>query len=147
MSINLIKLGVGIEDVEHLHVIQQSRLDAQVASGIKKPYLQHVTRNTPKRAQEFLDGQGSLYWVIKRKVRVRQRITDFREVERDDGKSGCAFILHADLIRVFPRNFRPFQGWRYLPISDSPPDLPNGFDASDSIPENMADELRELGLL
>jgi len=147
MSVNLNKLGVGIENVEHLQSVQQSRLDAQIASGIKNPNLQHVTRNTPKRAQEFLEGQGSLYWVIKRKVRVRQRIVDFREVEREDGKSACAFILHAELIRVRPRSFRPFQGWRYLSTPDSPPDLPIGFDEPDCIPENMADELRELGLI
>ena len=147
MSVNLIKLGVGIDDVEHLQVVQRSRLDAQIVSGIKNPYLQHVTRNTPKRAQEFLDGQGSLYWVIKRKVRVRQRIVEFRAVEREDGKTACAFILDTELIRVRPRSFRPFQGWRYLPTPDSPQDLPIGFDSSDSIPENMADELRELGLL
>lgn len=147
MSVNLIKLGVGIKDVEHLQNVQNLKLDAQMASGIKKPYLQHVTRNTPKRAQEFLDGQGSLYWVIKRKVRVRQRIVEFREVKREDGKAACAFILHAELIRVHPRSFRPFQGWRYLSTQDSPHDLPLGFDASANIPENMADELRELGLL
>ena len=147
MSINLIKLGVGIESVEHLLGVQQSRLDAQIASGIKNPYLQHVTRNTPKRAQELLEGQGSLYWVIKRKIRVRQLIVDFRVVEREDGKSSCAFILHSDLVRVCPRSYRPFQGWRYLPTLDSPPDLPIGFDTLDSIPENMADELRELGLI
>ena len=147
MSVNLIKLGVGIEDVEHLQNLQRSRLDAQIASGIKKPSLQHVTRNTPKRAQEFLNSQGSLYWVIKRKVRVRQRIVEFRRVEREDGKTACAFILHAELILVRPRSFRPFQGWRYLPTSDSPPDLPIGFDATDTIPEHMADELKELGLL
>ena len=113
MSVNLIKLGVGINDVEHLQDVQRSRLDAEIASGIKNPYLQHVTRNTPKRAQELLNGQGSLYWVIKRKVRVRQRIVEFRQVEREDGKPACAFILHAELIRVRPRIFRPFQGWRY----------------------------------
>ena len=147
MSVNLIKLGVGIDDVEHLQDVQRSRLDAQIVSGSKNPLLQHVTRNTPKRAQEFLDGQGSLYWVIKRKVRVRQRIVEFRAVEREDGKAACAFILDTELIRVRPRSFRPFQGWRYLATPDSPQDLPIGFDASDSIPENMADELRELGLI
>ena len=147
MSVNLIKLGVGIDDVEHLQDVQRSRLNAQIVSGIKNPYLQHITRNTPKRAQEFLDGLGSLYWVIKRKVCVRQRIVEFRAVEREDGKTACAFILDTELIRVRPRSFRPFQGWRYLPTPDSPQDLPTGFDASDSMPENMADELKELGLL
>lgn len=147
MSVNLIKLSVGIEDFEHLQDVQRSRLDTMAASGVKNPYLQHVTRNTPKRAQELLDGEGSIYWVIKRMVRARQRVIEFRAVERQDGKPACAFILHPELIRVHPRSFRPFQGWRYLPTPDSPQDLPEGFDASTSIPENMADELRELGLI
>jgi hypothetical protein len=147
VSVNLIKLGVGIDDVDHLQDVQRSRLDAQLASGIKKPYLQHITRNTPKRAQEILDGQGSLYWVIKLKVRVRQRIVEFKSVEREDEKTACAFILDTELIRVHPRSFRPFQGWRYLPKQDSPLDLPISLGELDGIPEKVADELRELGLL
>ena len=147
MSVNLIKLCVGIDDVEQLEVAQRARLEAAHAAGISNPELRHVTRNTPKRAQELLDGGGSLYWVIRRVIRVRQQITEFRAVEREDGKPACALILHPKLVRTRPRSFRPFQGWRYLASSDSPPDLAEGYDASDSLPELMADELRELGLL
>lgn len=146
MSVNLIKLCVGIDDVEQLEMAQRARLDAAVAAGIT-PELRHVTRNTPKRAQELLDGSGSLYWVIRRVIRVRQKITEFRPVEREDGKPACALILAPELVRTRPRSFRPFQGWRYLPTADSPPDLPEGYDASDEIPEVMADELREMGLI
>jgi len=147
VSVHLIKLCVGIDDVEQLEMAQQARLDAAHVAGISKPELRHVTRNTPKRAQELLDAGGSLYWVIRRVVRVRQRITEFRPVVRDDGKPACAFILHPELVRVRPRSFRPFQGWRYLSTSDAPPDLPAGFDAEEQLPEVMADELRELGLI
>ncbi len=147
MSVHLIKLCVGIDDVEQLEAAQQMRLDAGRAAGIKKPELRHVTRNTPKRAQELLDGGGSLYWVIRRVIRVRQRITEFRAVEREDGKPACAFILHPELVRTRPRSFRPFQGWRYLAPSDAPVDLPKGHDPGDALPEVMADELRELGLI
>lgn len=146
MSVNLIKLCVGIDDVEQLEMAQQARLDAARAAGVT-PELRHVTRNTPKRAPELLAGRGSLYWVIRRVIRVRQRISEFRPVEREDGKPACALILHPELIRTRPRSFRPFQGWRYLAATDSPPDLPKGFDPSDALPEMMADELRELGLL
>ena len=147
MSVNLIKLCVGIDDVEQLEEAQRGRLEVARHAGDKNPVLRHVTRNTPKRAQELLDGGGSLYWVIRRVIRVRQIITDFRAVERDDGKPACALILHPELVRTQPRSFRPFQGWRYLPTSDSPADLPAGYEAADSIPELMADELRELGLI
>ncbi len=147
MSVNLIKLCVGIDDVEHLQQAQNARLDAARAAGQANPQLRHVTRNTPKRAQELLDGGGSLYWVIRRVLRVRQRITAFEAVEREDGKPACAIILHPELIRTQPRNFRPFQGWRYLSEGDAPPDLPAGTDASESLPDGMADELRELGLI
>jgi len=147
VSVNLIKLCVGIDDVEQLALAQRARLDAAFAAGVESPELRHVTRNRPKRAQELLDGQGSLYWVIRRVIRVRQRITEFRAVEREDGKPACALILHPDLVRVRPRSFRPFQGWRYLAPTDAPPDLPPGYDMTDPIPELMADELRELGLI
>lgn len=146
MSVNLVKLCVGIDDVEQLEMAQRARLDAAAAAGVK-PELRHVTRNTPKRAAEFLKGGGSLYWVIRRVIRVRQKIIEFRPVEREDGKPACAFILDPELVRTRPRSFRPFQGWRYLATQDSPPDLPEGYDASDALPDGMADELRELGLI
>ena len=38
MSVNLIKLSVGIEDFEHLQDVQRSRLDAMASSGVKNPY-------------------------------------------------------------------------------------------------------------
>lgn len=147
MSVNLVKLCVGIDDVEQLELAQRARLDAAHAAGIETPELRHVTRGTPKRAQELLAGDGSLYWVIRRVIRVRQRITEFRAVVREDGKPACALILHPELVRTRPRSFRPFQGWRYLATTDSPPDLPKGYDPADALPEMMADELRELGLL
>ena len=147
MSVNLIKLCVGIDDVDQLQEAQRWRLESARAAGDNNPELRHVTRNTPKRAQELLDGGGSLYWVIRRVIRVRQRITEFRAVESEDGKPACALILHPELVRTQPRSFRPFQGWRYLTEADAPADLPDGYDASDAIPEVMADELRELGLI
>lgn len=147
MAVNLIKLCVGIEDVEDLASAQHARLDAAFAAGDRNPQIRHVTRNTPKRAQELLDCGGSLYWVIRRVLRVRQRITGFQPVEREDGKPACAIILDPELVRVHPRKSRPFQGWRYLAETDTPKDLSGEYENTDHMPELMADELRELGLL
>jgi hypothetical protein len=146
VSVNLIKLCVGVDSVEDLADSQTRRLKTMHENGEKNPELRHVTRNTPRRAAEVLDG-GSLYWVIRRVIQVRQRITGLEKVEREDGKPACAIMLAPELIRTHPRSFRPFQGWRYFPTSDVPADLPPDFDIKGAIPVEMADELRTLGLI
>ncbi len=145
MTVHLIKLCVGTEDVGQLARYQAMRLD-QARNRGEVPRLRHVTRNTPKRADEILDG-GSLYWVIRRLVQVRQRIIGIEAVRREDGRPACALILHPQLVRTEVRRFRPFQGWRYLPAEEAPFDLPDGDGAVDDVPAAMAAELRELGLL
>ena len=146
MSVNLLKLCVGVDHVNHLAQLQSARLKDMLANGVKNPQLRHVTRNMPRRADEVLNG-GSLYWVIRRVIRVRQPIIGLEKVERDDGKPACAIILSPELIRTHPRSFRPFQGWRYFAANDVPPDLPEGYDSDGEFPDDMADELRTLGLL
>ena len=51
------------------------------------------------------------------------------------------------LIPVFEKRHRPFQGWRYLEEKDAPLDLPSGEGGEDTMPMEMAEELRDLGLL
>jgi hypothetical protein len=77
---------------------------------------------SPKRAAEMLDG-GSLYWVIKNFIIVRQRLIGFEEVKDKEGKAMCRIHLNPELIRTKPRKKRPFQGWRYLEPGDAPSDL------------------------
>jgi hypothetical protein len=77
---------------------------------------------SPKRAAEMLDG-GSLYWVIKHFIIVRQRFVGFEEFKDKDGKSMCRIHLDPELVRTKPRKKRPFQGWRYLEPGDAPSDL------------------------
>jgi len=132
--------------VDELAGYQAARLAAARAAGIENPKIRHVTRNTPRRAAQVLDG-GSLYWVIRRVIRVRQPILAFEAAEREDGTPACAIVLDPVLVRTKHRPFRPFQGWRYFPDSDVPPDLPEGADPAADVPEEMADELRELGLI
>ena len=73
MTLNIIKLCVGVETVEELAQWQLRRIRDQKKRKVKKPELMHVTRMMPKRRDEVLDG-GSLYWVIKGQIAVRQKI-------------------------------------------------------------------------
>jgi hypothetical protein len=131
--LHLLKLCVGCDSVEDLAQWQRNRSP-----------VEHWTRNHPKRGAEIIAG-GSLYWIIKGQVRVRQRIMKLDRREREDGV-WCALVLGRRLTRVRPRLRRPFQGWRYLESEDAPPDLVKG-QHSDELPEKLASELRALGLL
>lgn len=142
MALNLIKLCVGIEDLAHLERVQTERLRGKRG---KARVLYHYTRMTPKRAEELLDG-GSLYWVIKGVIRLRQPIVGLDRVEGSDGKTYCQIAMSPQHILVRPTPKRPFQGWRYLKGEDAPADLPEGMNP-DEMDSEMAKELAELGLL
>lgn len=145
MSLHLIKLCVGVDDIRHLARLQAGRL-AEARRRGDTPELRHVTRNTPRRAAEILDG-GSLYWVIKGFIRVRQPVIDIHSVEREDGRPACALVLDPGLIRTEIRSFRRFQGWRYMAVEDAPRDAPPGAGSDEDVPAEMAAELKGLGLL
>ena len=49
-------------------------------------------------------------------------------------------------MRTEPQPRRPHQGWRYLEIADTPSDLA-GDDPGHDLPPELADNLRELGLI
>ena len=117
MTLHLIKLSVGttsVEDLEDWHKDPR----AQGPDGLPR----HVTRMWPKREAELLDG-GSIYWVIQGVVQCRQRILRLDEVTGSDGIRRCAIVLEPGLVRTTTAQKRPFQGWRYLPGTDAPPDL------------------------
>jgi len=146
MPLNLLKMAVGIDDVAHLAEVQQRRLEqAEQDRGVRE--LRHVTRHMPRRSAEILEG-GSIYWIVKGLIPVRQRILRLDRVVGEDGKSRCGIILDPEMIHVRPRRHRPMQGWRYLEAGDAPPDgaAPTDADLS-AMPAEMAAELRELGLL
>jgi hypothetical protein len=146
VPLHLIKLCVGVDEIDELAAWQRKRLAQQKAAGVKKPSLRHLTRHKPRRDEELLDG-GSLYWVIKGLVRVRQRITGLKTGTNDKGEPRCAIHLDRKLVRVVPRQVRAFQGWRYLDAADAPRDLSTLGAAAADIPPKMAEELRALGLL
>jgi hypothetical protein len=112
----------------------------------KTPELCHRTLQMPKRREEVIDG-GSLYWVIKGFVLVRQKVLDLRPDTKDDGTACCGIVLDRDLVatRAHPR--RAFQGWRYLEAADAPKDVGVVDGADETIPRRMREELRELRLI
>lgn len=151
MALNLIKLCVGIDTVEQLATFQKRRRGELEAAGLP-PYNRHLTRNFPRRAEEIMIPEtgpsGSLFWVIRREVRVRQPFHAIEEAVDHEGRRCCALVLEPELIRVDPRPQRPFQGWRYLDAADAPADLAGSAqDEIDEMPEDMVRELRTLGLI
>ena len=146
MSVHLVKLAVGIESIDHLRERQKQRIADREAAG-DGPVLRILTRNTPRRGDELLADDGSLYWVIKGRILVRQKITVIEPATASDGTTRCAIHLDRKLVRVHSKRSRPFQGWRYLELENAPSDLPAGAVAEQEPPPEMAAELRELGLI
>jgi|TARA_B100000959_G_scaffold76344_1_gene81063 hypothetical protein len=146
MALHMLKMCVGINSVAQLRERQGERLGRLEAAG-QPARLAHWTRNFPRRAAQILDG-GSLYWIIRGQVRVRQRITSLDCLKAEGTGKRCAIILDADLIETVLQPRRPMQGWRYFEPEDVPADLSPGAAAeAAAMPVEMAEELRELGLL
>jgi hypothetical protein len=140
--LHLLKMAVGVADLDELRRIRAARQKERGGSWV-------FTRNHPRRAEAVLAG-GSIYWVIRGQVRVRQRVTGFHSERDDNGRAYCLIEVDAELVPTLWRPWRPFQGWRYLTPADAPPDdrkPGRGGRGSESPPENMLAELRALGLL
>jgi hypothetical protein len=145
MSLNLLKLCVGVDDLSQLADWQTMRL-SQLRQAGKPPDLWHRTRQMPRRRDALLDG-GSLYWVIKGVIQARQRILDLRSVRGDDGIDRCDIILDPRLVPTRPHPRRAFQGWRYLDGNDAPADIDLSSEGLEEMPNKMRAELLELGLI
>lgn len=138
MTLHLIKLCVGVTEIDDLQRWQDLRLR-------EHKEIFHVTRMTPKRADEILDG-GSIYWVIKSFIQVRQNITDIVRFTDNEGIGRCKLVFDHNLVATRPQPRRAFQGWRYLDDEDVPIDLPRGGETG-ALPAEMRADLVELGLL
>lgn len=136
MPLHLLKLAVGIDDIEQLRRIRRARAAERGGDWV-------YTRNHPRRAPEVLAG-GSIYWIIRGQIRVRQRIAGFRSGRDDNGRRYCLIEVDAALIPTLSRPWRPFQGWRYLSPEDVPADRG---DAGQPSSDRMLAELRALGLI
>lgn len=133
----MVKLCVGADKIEDL-VDWQNRLMKTLPNPV------HHTRMMPKRAEEILKG-GSIYWVVRRAIRVRQRIIDIRQVDDREGKKMAELVFDKELIRTYAQAKRPFQGWRYLKPDDAPRDLKTGEAALD-IPPDLDAALKQAGV-
>ena len=145
MVVNLIKLCVGVSEVEQL-VDYQNNVLGSTAIQNKVSALRHVTRNMPKRRNEILNG-GSIYWVINGLIQVRQKIIQIERVSLENGRSACALIFDPLLVRTKIKPRRAFQGWRYLESCEAPLDMEFDMDTDSILPTHVAEELKQLGLL
>jgi hypothetical protein len=145
MTLHLIKLCVGADSIDDLRQWQAERLAERRRRG-EEPVLKHTTRQMPKRRPELIDG-GSLYWVIRGEVLVRQAILDLRPSHGEDGIERCDICLEPELVRVEPRPRGPFQGWRYLAGREAPADLGAGPAGALDMPDGLRRELYALGLV
>ncbi|MBI3677711.1 MAG: DUF1489 domain-containing protein [Proteobacteria bacterium] len=143
MTLHILKLSVGSESLETFISWHKKRLAEKKKKG-QKLELVHVTRMTPKRADEVLNG-GSLYWVIKGYIAVRTPLLELRPLTRN-GTSYCGLVYDAKFIPTLRRAHRPFQGWRYFDPKDAPADARTA-KGGKGLPEKLKIELSELGLL
>jgi hypothetical protein len=135
MALHIVKLCVGADSVDDLAEWQKGQIKKR-----KRPHC--GTRMWPKRVDDVLAG-GSLYWVIKGVVLVRQRIVEIADVTDDHGQR-CGLYLDPQLVRTVPQPRRAFQGWRYLDPKDAPADLKAAGGGAD-LPEHLRRQLVELG--
>ncbi|MCU0881179.1 MAG: DUF1489 domain-containing protein [Hyphomonadaceae bacterium] len=142
MTVHIIKLCVGADSLQDLIDWHVWQTDQRRRAGLD-PRPVCDTRSTPKRKTEIV-GVGSLYWVIKGMITVRQPIEDLWTITSEGGSSRCEIVLGRDYVPVMPRRHKPFQGWRYLTPTDAPPDVSTATGGAD-LPDGLREQLRELG--
>lgn len=131
-----------METVAQLADFQTGRRALRKAAGEREnPF--HVTRMMPRRGVEILRG-GSLYWVIKGSVLVRQGIVALEPITTEDGIKRCRIVLDHPLLATETQPRRAFQGWRYLAATDAPADL-NMDRSTNDLPREIEAKLRKLG--
>jgi hypothetical protein len=143
MAINIVKLCVGAVSIEDLANWQERQRFNRTGLGLD-PRPVCDTRMTPKRAEEVTAG-GSLYWVIKGVILVRQRIEDVVTMDDGAGRSRCELVLNPQLIKTAPQRRKAFQGWRYFEAKDVPADL-SVATGGEALPDDLRAELIELGV-
>ena len=144
MSVNLLKTAAGLQEIDQL--IARQAGNKLKYKGAKAVWA--YTRYAPKRGDEILQSGGSIYWILKNRIQVRQKILGFEMVE-DVDSTWCKIIVDPCLYRTMAVQKRAIQGWRYLEGAAVPKDrgpYTSGSD-EDEPPEEMAQELRKLGLL
>jgi hypothetical protein len=133
-SLNISKVAVGCASVE----APKRRQQARVADGI----VPIVTRFRPKRADELIG--GSIYWIMKHRITVRQTILGFADRAED---RRTIIRLDPELVPVRALAKRAHQGWRYLAEADAPRDLDGDDDGLATLPPHLAARLAGLALI
>jgi hypothetical protein len=141
MPLHLIKLCVGAESIADLDEWIRETFGRRGRGRATEQF--HITRIVPTRRDELLDG-GSLYWVIRGNVQVRQRLLDIVPFVDKDGVGRCKLMLEPKLVATDWQQRRAFQGWRYLVPADAPADLAP--QRSGDLPPKLRAELAALGL-
>jgi hypothetical protein len=138
MTLHILKLCVGADSVEDLAQWQTHQV-----KKLKRRSPVCGTRMWPKKKAEVLAG-GSLFWVIKGQILVRQRIVEIAEVKDDHGLR-CGLWLDPKLVRTAPQPRRAFQGWRYLDPTEAPDDLAAVAKGKQPVPPELAAQLVAIG--
>ena len=87
MPLHILKLSVGCDSIKQLKSWVAQRAAATAALG-EQPRHIHVTRMTPKRDAEVLDG-GSIYWVIRGEIAAREKIIAIEPFRDSAGINRC----------------------------------------------------------
>ncbi|HEX8124840.1 MAG TPA: DUF1489 family protein [Allosphingosinicella sp.] len=134
MPLNISKVAVGCASLDSLQARQRLRLSGGIVPV--------VTRFRPKRADELIG--GSLYWIVKHRITVRQTILGFADREEDRRT-----IIRLDpvlvAVRALPK--RAHQGWRYLESADAPLDLDGDETGLAELPAELTARLAALALI
>lgn len=146
MTVHIVKLCVGAQSVDDLAAWQRGHR-TKYWKSVKRTCAYHTTRQRPRREQDVLNG-GSIYWVIKGIIQVRQRIVGLENVKNEKGIPSCALLLEPKFIPVAPQPRRAFQGWRYLDVDDAPADISAATNAAlKDMPHKLRRELAALCLI
>ncbi|MGP1282561.1 MAG: DUF1489 family protein [Parasphingopyxis sp.] len=132
-TLHITKPAVGCDSIDRIRQRQAPRIaDGEVTI---------TTRYRPTRHAELVG--GSIFWIIKHRLVVRQRILGFAE----SGDGRWHIRLDPKLIPVRARPKRAHQGWRYLKGEDAPADFDGDEDGIAEMPAKMLTELARLGLV
>ncbi|MGH1375376.1 MAG: DUF1489 family protein [Alphaproteobacteria bacterium] len=144
-QINIIKLVVGVSDLQEFYEWQQR----EIFDYHGTPAAPCWTRYKPKSADDILEKGGSIYRVIKNRIQCRHKILGFEMVETDHKGTMCMIVQDAQMIETVHMPRRAFQGWRYLKPGDIPEDKGIYADGGkdEVIPDDLAQELKDAGIL
>ena len=136
MPLHLLKLAVGVDDIDELRRIRAcARRRARRQLGL------HAKPSAPRA--EVLAG-GSIYWVIRGHIRVRQRVTGFRSERDDKGRGYCLIEVDDGAGADADASLAAVPG---LALSLGRMRRPTARSGEAPLPDRMLAELRALGLI